>query len=126
MQQPANSPKEWDYINSTSIFSGFKRIVQSKNFQGGNITIIFGAVELDCAHADLTTAVIDVIQAFGEVKLFVPRGWRIENQINHFLSVVKDHRLDARQNNEYAKLLLLKGFSTFAAIEIISSDVYRK
>jgi hypothetical protein len=121
-QYSAGSSNEMDYVDSTSIFSGYKRIVQSKNFKGGNITILFGAVELDMSYADVSTAVIDVTQAFGEIKLFVPLGWRIENNVTHFLSVVKDHRIDASQNFQYTKRLVLKGFSTFAAFEILSGD----
>ena len=110
---------EMDYVYNTSIFSGFKRIIQSKTFKGGNITLIFGGIELDFSYASpASPAIIDINQAFGEVKLFLPDDWFVDTQINHLLSVVKEHRFNPAQNASSGKVLVIKGFSVFAAIEI--------
>ena len=110
---------EMDYVYNTSIFSGFKRIIQSKNFKGGNITLLFGGIELDFSYASpASPAIIDINQAFGEVKLFLPDDWFVDRQINHLLSVVKEHRFNPAQNASSGKVLVIKGFSVFAAIEI--------
>jgi len=117
-QQTAN---EADYIYNTSVFGGFKRIIQSKNFKGGEITLIFGGVELDFSFADLTSpAAIDITQAFGEIKLFIPSDWQLVDDITHFLSVVKDHRfVPCNVTPDNNKQLILRGFSALAAIEVL-------
>lgn len=116
---------EADYIYNTSVFGGFKRIIQSKNFKGGEITLIFGGVELDFSFADLTSpAAIDITQIFGEIKLFIPSDWQLVDDITHFLSVVKDHRFmpdDIIPDSN--KKLILRGFSAFAAVEVLQARV---
>lgn len=121
-QQTAN---EADYIYNTSVFGGFKRIIQSKNFKGGEITLIFGGIELDLSFADITApAVIDITQAFGEIKLFLPIDWQLINEATHFLSVVKDVRFVAGAPNPNSnKILILRGFSTFAAVEVLPAHI---
>lgn len=121
-QQPVN---EADCIYNTSIFGGFKRIIQSKNFRGGEITLIFGGVELDLSFADVTSpAVINITQAFGEVRLFVPAEWRLVHETTHILSVVKDLRfVTAEPNENSSKVLVLRGFSMFGAVEVLPARV---
>jgi predicted membrane protein len=121
-QQTAN---EADYIYNTSVFGGFKRIIQSKNFKGGEITLIFGGIELDLSFAGLTApAAIDITQAFGEIKLFIPSDWQLVDDITHFLSVVKDHRfLPANAIPDNNKKLILRGFSALAAVEVLPARV---
>lgn len=115
----AQYENEMDYVYNTSIFSGFKRIIQSKTFKGGNITLIFGGIELDFSYASPSSpAILDINQAFGEVKLYLPDDWFVDNQINHLLSVVKEHRFNPAQNAGSSKVLVIKGISLFAAIEI--------
>jgi hypothetical protein len=52
------------------------------------------------------------------VKLFLPDDWYVEQDINHLLSVVKERRRNPAQNAGSGKILVLKGISLFAAIEI--------
>lgn len=87
--------------------------------------MIFGGVELDLSFADLTApAAIDITQIFGEVKLFIPNDWQVVHETTHFLSAVKDLRYlagtPAPENN---KILVLRGFSMLAAVEILPARV---
>lgn len=115
------SPNEADYIYNTSVFGGFKRIIQSKNFQGGEINLLFGEVELDLSYADMNApVVIDITQGFGTVKLYVPSNWRVVDQSNHFLSNLRDKTFFAGapvNNND--KVLILRGFSFLAEIKVL-------
>lgn len=116
-QQTAN---EADYVYNTSVFGGFKRIIQSKNFKGGELVLIFGGVELDLSFAGLTApAVIDITQAFGEIKLFLPPDWKLRDETTHILSVLKDHRyIPENPSADNNKVLILRGFSMFGAVEV--------
>ncbi len=110
-----------DYIYNTSIFSGFKRNIQSKNFRGGAVNLLFGEVELDLSFAGLTSpAVIDITQAFGAVKLYVPTDWQVIHQTTHLLSGIKENRfLAVAQNTDSEKILILRGISFLAEVKIL-------
>jgi predicted membrane protein len=118
----AQQPTEADHVYNTSVFGGFKRIIQSKNFQGGAVTLVFGEVELDMSFADITSpAVIDITQLFGAIKLYVPTGWKVIHETTHIVSGVKDKRLpmDVPDTNE--KVLILRGISILGEVKVIPS-----
>ena len=70
-----------DFIDSTSIFSGTKKVILSKNFKGGDIVNIFGGSEIDLTQADMTTpAVLEVTAIFGGATLIVPSNWAIKSE----------------------------------------------
>jgi predicted membrane protein len=120
--QPTVIPNGEDYISATAVFGGIKRTILSKDFKGGKIHNLFGGTELDFTHADLTgTAVLDISQAFGETTITVPGDWRIETDFSQLLGVVEDARDNVYQTKSSDKVLMLKGLSVFAAVEIVSS-----
>ena len=109
-----------DSLFINSVFSGIKRNVLSKNFKGGEITCIFGGVELDFMQADIQgTAILRVEQVFGGIEIRVPTHWTVRNEIDGAFHGVDDKRRfqDATDPN---KVLVLKGSSVFAGIEIKS------
>ncbi len=115
-------PNAEDHISSSSYFSGIKKTILSKNFKGGKINNLFGATELDFTHADLTgLAILDISQAFGEVTITVPNDWRIETDFSQLLAVVDDYRNNTYQTKKSDKILMLKGVSVCASVEILNS-----
>jgi hypothetical protein len=113
-------PNVDDHINTTTIFGETKRIILSKDFKGGKISNVFGATELDFTHADLTgVAVLDISQGFGEVKITVPADWRIDSDLSQVFAVVDDNRNNVYQTKSSDKVLVLKGVSIFAGVEIL-------
>jgi hypothetical protein len=109
-----------DSLFINSVFSGIKRNILSKNFKGGEITCIFGGVELDFMQADIQgTAVLRIEQVFGGIEIRVPANWTVRNEIDGAFHGVDDKRRfqDATDPN---KVLVLKGSSVFAGIEIKS------
>jgi predicted membrane protein len=110
-----------DYLNTTVVFGETKRTIISKNFKGGKVNNFFGSTELDFTYADLTgVAVLDISQACGETKIIVPRDWRVEPHVTHFCSVVDDHRRDLSQANSNEKILVIKGLSVFAVVDVMN------
>lgn len=69
-----------DRINHLALFSGINQHNESRNFKGGNITALFGGVELDLSDAEIAggSAEMDITTAFGGVDLVVPRHWRVD------------------------------------------------
>lgn len=111
-----------DYINSTSIFSGVKRVVLSKNFMGGNITCIMGGAEIDLTQADINgTAIIRFEQVFGGTKIIVPPHWVVNNEIDGIFHGVEDkRRMQPGTATDTSKVLVLRGSCIFGGIDIRS------
>ena len=114
-------PNAEDYLQSTAIFSGIKKTILSKDFKGGKVSNIFGSTELDFTNADLNgTALLDISQAFGEVTITVPTDWRIEADLSQLMAVVDDFRNNTYLAKNSDKVLILKGISFCANVEIMN------
>ena len=67
-----------DRVNSFNVFSGSEIASHSKQFQGGNITAVFGGAEVDLRDTlPAAGAELDVFAAFGGVEVTVPQGWNV-------------------------------------------------
>jgi predicted membrane protein len=112
---------EDDFINSTCIFSGAKRVVLSKNFKGGELLNVFGGCEVDLMQADLTSpAVIDVTAIFGGATLIVPSNWAIKSEAITIFGGISDKRRFSGLQEATTKTLILKGSLIFGGMEIKS------
>jgi predicted membrane protein len=120
--QPTVIPNAEDHISATSVFSGIKKTIFSKDFKGGKITNLFGSTELDFTHADLKgAATLDISQAFGEMTITVPNDWRIETDFSQLFTMVDDYRNNVYQTKKSDKVLVIKGVSVCAGVEILNS-----
>jgi predicted membrane protein len=111
-----------EYLRISSVFSGFKRTIISKNFQGGDIACVFGGAEVDLSQSDIQgTVTIKIEQVFGGTKLIIPPHWRMVNDIEGVFHGVDDRR---SPNNPIAidpnKTLVLKGSVVFGGIDVRS------
>lgn len=110
-----------DILDATAVFGGVNKTIFSKNFKGGDITNIFGGTELDFTHADIQgKAIIDVTQVFGGTKIIVPANWQVVTDMSAIFAGVDDKRLKHLQPINSGKVLILKGVSIFAGLEIRS------
>jgi predicted membrane protein len=118
-----NSQKEYqeDFVDSTSIFGGAKKIIISKNFKGGDLVNIFGGTELDLSRADFNgTAVIELTTVFGGTKLILPSNWTVKSEAVTIFGGLEDKRNMQTLTDNPEKLLLLRGTIIFGGIEIKS------
>ena len=68
-----------DAVNATALFSGQNIRSVSHKFKGGDITAVFGGIELDLRDAKIEgTATMNIFAAFGGVEIKVPEGWVIK------------------------------------------------
>lgn len=110
-----------DYLDSTSIFSGSKKIIISKNFKGGDIVTIFGGTELDFSQADMiNTVTLEVTTIFGGTKLIIPSNWEIKSEAVMIFGGIEDKRRMQTITGQPEKTLVLKGTVLFGGIEIKS------
>lgn len=110
-----------EHLEAISIFGGVKKVIFSKNFQGGEIVNICGGSELDFTQADINGRIyIDVTQVFGGTKIIVPAHWMIVSDMASIFAGFDDKRIRTSAPLDNNKVLVLKGVSIFAGIDIRS------
>lgn len=110
-----------DFVESTSIFGGAKKIIISKNFKGGNVENIFGGTELDLSQADFAgTAVIELTTIFGGTKLLLPSNWSVKSEVVTIFGGIEDKRRMQTVTEPSEKTLLIRGTVIFGGIDIKS------
>jgi predicted membrane protein len=110
-----------DFIDSTSIFGGSKKIIISKKFKGGDLVNIFGGNELDLSQADFTgVAVIEITTIFGGTKLLVPSNWSVKSEAVTLFGGIEDKRRMQTITENPEKTLVLRGTVIFGGIDIKS------
>ena len=110
-----------DFVDSTSIFGGAKKIIISKNFKGGDLVNIFGGTELDLSQADFTgMAAIELTTIFGGTKLLVPSNWSVKSEAVTIFGGIEDKRRMQQITEASEKVLLIRGTVIFGGIEIKS------
>lgn len=109
-------------LDEVNIFAGGNKFIHSDNFQGGEITCIFGGTELNFRHADLSAGnnVLDVTCIFGGCTLYVPEDWTVRIDTSNIFAGFTDSRY--KKNVGLAtnpdKVLYIKGVLIFGGGEI--------
>lgn len=76
------SSKQWtdagNSVSSFNMFSGSELASHSQSFEGGSVSAVFGAAEVDLRDAHpAPDAELEVFTAFGGVEIRVPEGWAV-------------------------------------------------
>ena len=67
-----------DHSNAQVLFAGQNVRNVSHHYKGGNVTAIFGGIDLDLRDAKIEgDATLNVYTTFGGVDVKVPEGWRV-------------------------------------------------
>ncbi|GAB2983877.1 hypothetical protein GCM10027049_21660 [Mucilaginibacter puniceus] len=104
-----------------SIFGGVKKTILSKDFKGGEVVNVFGGVELDFTQADISgPTIIDITQVFGGIKIIVPANWKVVSDLAAVFASVDDKRIRTTAPLDSNKVLILKGMSFFAGVDVRS------
>lgn len=110
-----------DKIDDVSIFGGGTKIISSDNFQGGNITAIFGGSEINLINCQLAEGdnVLDVLCVFGGTTIILPKEW---NVVINVTSVLGGFSNKAIRNPsvviDQARTLHIKGLAMFGGGEV--------
>jgi hypothetical protein len=119
-QVPQHLLGSQDFVQGTAIFGGFKRRVLTQNFQGGEITAIFGGFEADLREAKLEGQVrLDAFVLFGGGELLVPEDWDVVIRATALFGHIEDktrHHLPT--DGAPRPTLIITGQALFGAMEI--------
>jgi predicted membrane protein len=109
-------------LNEAVVFGGLERRMTSQDFQGGDITAIFGGVELDLSEANMQAneATLAITAIFGGVEVRVPPTWQVAFRGAPIFGGVEDKTRAARVDpaNPNPKTLVITGAVIFGGLEI--------
>jgi len=117
------SPLGRDYVNELAFFGGVERRLNIKDFRGGNISAIFGGIELDFRSAEMAEneAVLELEAIFGGVELVVPTNWTVVFQGESIFGGYSDETLAPAAGNLQGapnKTLIVRGRSIFGGVSV--------
>ena len=70
-------------IGSTAFMGGVERRINSKTFEGGELTAVMGGCKIDFREADIqgSQATVRVFVVMGGIELSVPQGWKVLSKV---------------------------------------------
>ncbi len=108
-----------NFVESTTAFGGIKKNIITKNFKGGEINTFFGGTELNFLQADFEDRVtLEITQVFGGTKIIIPANWEVVSEITAVFGGIEEKRHPHAIISDTRKILILRGTSIFAGIEI--------
>jgi len=110
-------------LNEAVVFGGLERRMTSQDFQGGDVTAIFGGIELDLTEANMVAneATLAITAIFGGVEVRVPPSWQVAFRGAPIFGGVEDKTRTARGNDPASsnfKTLVITGAVIFGGLEI--------
>jgi predicted membrane protein len=110
-------------LNEAVVFGGLERRMTSQDFQGGDVTAIFGGVELDLTEANMQAneAILAITAIFGGVEVRVPPAWQVAFRGAPIFGGVEDKTRTARVDDTASsslKTLVITGAVIFGGLEI--------
>lgn len=110
-------------VIGAAVFSGLERRVTTQDFQGGNVTAIFGGIELDLSEANMQAdeATLEVTAIFGGAEIRVPYSWQVSYRGSPIFGGVEDKtrvRNSDAVSGSKTKVLNITGAVIFGGVEI--------
>jgi predicted membrane protein len=114
--------RDWagNVLDEVAIFGGGKRNINAQDFQGGQITAIFGGVEVDLRDADMKgdSAVIEVNSIFGGASILIPRNWSTVMRGVGVFGGFGDESVQPDPRAPGVKHLMVKGAALFGGVVV--------
>jgi predicted membrane protein len=115
--------KDAETVDLFTVFGGVGSTNNSRNFRGGDITAIFGGVDLDLRDSsiEISPARMNVVSLFGGIDIKIPERWQVEMDVLPILGGAEDERprSSARRENDSEKPdLIVTGFVAFGGLSI--------
>ena len=110
-----------DKIDDVSIFGGGTKIISSSNFQGGNITAIFGGSEINLINCQLAEGdnVLDVLCVFGGTTIILPKEWDVVINVTSILGGFSNKAIrNPSVVIDQSRTLHIKGLAMFGGGEV--------
>lgn len=105
-------------INALAMMGGFKRMNDSQDFRGGEITAIMGGCAIDLRRASIKEgdAVVQLVAIMGGIEIWVPQDWKVILEGVPLLGGFEDKTYLAV--TETNKRLVVRGYAIMGGVEI--------
>ncbi len=107
--------------NDLVVCGALKRKLETSAFQGGDLTTIFGTIEMDLRRCLInppaTSAVLNVNCVFGSIKIKAPQNWRVHISGASILGNFEDKTIPPNTGPD-APVLVITGVAVFSSVEI--------
>lgn len=110
-----------DKIDDVSIFGGGTKIISSNNFQGGNITAIFGGSEINLINCQLADGdnILDILCVFGGTTIILPKEWNVVINVTSILGGFSNKAIrNPSVVIDQSRTLHIKGLAMFGGGEV--------
>jgi hypothetical protein len=113
-----------DYPNALSdwaVLGSIKRKMDTVAFEGGEASCVFGSVEIDLRRAGISPLLrivtVEANAIFGEVKLRVPEGWKVNVTGVGVLGAFEDKTIPPVTPDD-APVLIVTGMAVFGQVSV--------
>jgi predicted membrane protein len=110
-------------LHESLIFGSLNRRVESQQFEGGKVDVVFGSIELDLSGASISApdrrASLDANAVFGGIEITVPRTWKVVMKNGAVFGGCEDKTFPPRPEPGFEPVtLVVTGAAVFGGIEI--------
>jgi predicted membrane protein len=104
----------------TAVMGGKEDRIDSKEFEGGDVTAVMGSYELDLSGAEIKGEEATVVAkaVMGSVEIRAASHWRISIQGNPVLGTVEDRTCEPSGDIEQQKTLIIQATAVLGSVEI--------
>jgi len=110
-----------DMIDEVNVFGGGEIRVNSSQFQGGKIEVVFGGSNVILLDSELAEGdnILEISAVFGGFKLIVPAHWNVKIETSNVFGGVVDKRI-ITGTVDTSRTLVVRGSAVFGGGEITS------
>ena len=111
-------------FNIFAMFGGSERQITAQDFEGGDVTVMFGGAEIDLHQAQVANrpAMINVFAMFGGIGFKASRDQLISMQVTAIFGGAGDDRKQRKQLSGEQADYVIRGFVMFGGLEIEEAD----
>ena len=108
-----------DHVKQSTHFGASTKYINTDNFKQADLDCSFGSIQVyfNKAHVE-TDAIVRINGSFCGIELYVPKEWRVENQIESVVGGVSE-KGKGFATSDTAPVLKLVGELSFSGVEII-------
>jgi predicted membrane protein len=110
-------------LHEAIVFGSLNRRVETQQFEGGKLEVVFGSIELDLSEASISSpdrqAAIELNAVFGGIEITVPRTWRVVMKSTAVFGGATDQTVPPRPEPGFPLVtLIVTGGAVFGGISI--------
>jgi predicted membrane protein len=113
-----------DELEDVNVFGRQDRVIESKNFRGGEIVNVFSGGDYNFLKSALAPGrnVLEMVIIFGAIKVIVPDDWVVKVDVTAVFGGFSDKRvITAERGIDPSKSLIIKGVAIFGGGELVSA-----